>query len=131
MLPGAPIRVDLGYYLRLDDRIEIGDSSMCRPAGSGPAARASRAATRGYRIRFLVTLTVSLGPRCWLPSDMLCDFGVDSAHPAVRAAVDQVRELSTWEYAGEPFLDAKLSRASTAAPSRQEHTSARMLTGPS
>lgn len=36
------------------------------------------------------------------------DFGIDPADPAVRAAIDGVREHSRWEYAGEPFFDGEV-----------------------
>jgi hypothetical protein len=39
---------------------------------------------------------------------LLRDLGIDPADPAVRAAVDQVREHATWEYAGEPFFDGEV-----------------------
>lgn len=39
---------------------------------------------------------------------LLRDFGVDPAAPAVRAAVDGVREHSRWEYAGEPFFEGEV-----------------------
>lgn len=39
---------------------------------------------------------------------LLRDLGIDPAHPAVRSAVDDVREHSTWEYAGEPFFEGEV-----------------------
>lgn len=39
---------------------------------------------------------------------LLRDFGVDPSDPAVRAAVDGVRETSKWEYDGAPFFDGEV-----------------------
>ncbi|MBI4944170.1 MAG: hypothetical protein HY830_25800 [Actinobacteria bacterium] len=39
---------------------------------------------------------------------LLRALGVDPADPAVRAAVDGVREHCRWEYAGEPFFDGEV-----------------------
>lgn len=39
---------------------------------------------------------------------LLRALGIDPADPAVRAAVDGVRERCTWEYAGEPFFEGEV-----------------------
>lgn len=39
---------------------------------------------------------------------ILRDFGIDPADPAVRAAVDGVREHCRWEYDGEPFFTGEV-----------------------
>lgn len=39
---------------------------------------------------------------------LLRDLGIDPADPAVRAAVDGVRDHATWEYAGERFFDGEV-----------------------
>lgn len=39
---------------------------------------------------------------------LLRDLGIDPADPAVRAAVDGVREHCRWEYAGEAFFDGEV-----------------------
>lgn len=39
---------------------------------------------------------------------LLRECGVDPADPAVRAAVEGVREHSRWEYAGEPFFEGEV-----------------------
>lgn len=39
---------------------------------------------------------------------LLRDFGADPADPAVRTAVDGVRETSKWEYDGAPFFDGEV-----------------------
>ncbi|HEX5428851.1 MAG TPA: hypothetical protein VFX00_11040 [Pedococcus sp.] len=39
---------------------------------------------------------------------LLREFGIDPAAPAVRAAVDGVRDRCRWEYAGEPFFEGEV-----------------------
>ncbi len=39
---------------------------------------------------------------------LLRDLGIDPAHPAVRTALDGVREHCRWEYAGEPFFEGEV-----------------------
>ena len=39
---------------------------------------------------------------------LLREFGIDPADPAVRAAVEGVREHSRWEYDGAPFFDGEV-----------------------
>ncbi|WP_037366035.1 prenyltransferase/squalene oxidase repeat-containing protein [Nakamurella lactea] len=39
---------------------------------------------------------------------LLRDFGIDPADPAVRGAVDGVRDNSKWEYNGAPFFDGEV-----------------------
>jgi hypothetical protein len=39
---------------------------------------------------------------------LLRDLGIEPGDPAVRAAVDGVREHSRWEYAGEPFFEGEV-----------------------
>jgi hypothetical protein len=39
---------------------------------------------------------------------ILRDFGVDPADPAIRIAIDGVREHCRWEHAGEPFFDGEV-----------------------
>lgn len=38
----------------------------------------------------------------------LVDFGIDPADPAVRAAVDRVRDGVRWEHAGQPYFDGEV-----------------------
>jgi hypothetical protein len=76
--------------------------------GSGPEAPVSQAAT-GDRRGPIVDDPDGQPWTATLPTlRLLRDLGIDPADPAVRAAVDGVRERSRWEYAGEPFFEGEV-----------------------